>query len=100
MCPDINDTPGAINGFGLLQTVQHYPQEGAGETASFNFLHYTMQEFLAAFHVSTLSDEEQSSLMEETFWSERFNFMWMMYVGIVGTQSKLFNDFISQGKCV
>ena len=97
MCPDINDTPGAINGFGLLQTVQHYPQEGAGETASFNFLHYTMQEFLAAFHVSTLSDEEQSSLMEETFWSERFNFMWMMYVGIVGTQSKLFNDFISQG---
>ena len=97
VCPDINNTPGAINGFGLLQTVQHYPQEGAGETASFNFLHYTMQEFLAAFHVSTLSDQEQSSLMEKTFWSERFNFMWMMYVGIVGTKSELFNDFISQG---
>ena len=97
MCPNINDTPGAINGFGLLQTVQHYPQEGAGETASFNFLHYTMQEFLAAFHVFTLSNKEQSSLMEKTFWSERFNFMWMMYVGIVGTKSKLFNDFISKG---
>ena len=97
VCPDINNTPGTINGFGLLQTVQHYPQEGAGETASFNFLHYTMQEFLAAFHVSTLSDEEQSSLMEKKFWNDRFNFMWMMYVGIVGTESKLFNDFISQG---
>ena len=97
VCPDINNTPGAINGFGLLQTVQHYPQEGAGETASFNFLHYTMQEFLAAFHVSTLSDEEQSLLMEKKFWNDRFNFMWMMYVGIVGTKSKLFNDFISKG---
>ena len=97
VCPDINSTPGAINGFGLLQTVQHYPQEGAGETASFNFLHYTMQEFLAAFHVSTLSDEEQSLLMEKKFWNDRFNFMWMMYVGIVGTKSKLFNDFISKG---
>ena len=97
VCPDINNTPGAINGFGLLQTVQHYPQEGAGETASFNFLHYTMQEFLAAFHVSTLSNEEQSSLMEKMFWNERFSFMWMMYVGIVGTKSKLFNDFISKG---
>ena len=97
VCPDINDTQGAINGFGLLQTVQHYSQVGAGKTASFNFLHYTMQEFLAAFYVSTLSDEEQSSLMEETFWSERFNFMWMMYVGIVGTKSKLFTDFISKG---
>ena len=97
VCPDINNTPGAINGFGLLQTVQHYPQEGAGETASFNFLHYTMQEFLAAFHVSTLSDEEQSLQMEKKFWNDRFNFMWMMYVGIVGTKSKLFNDFISKG---
>ena len=97
VCPDINDTPGAINGFGLLQTVQHYPQEGAGETASFNFLHYTMQEFLAAFHVSTLSNKEQSSLMEKMFWNERFSFMWMMYVGIVGTKSKLFIDFISKG---
>ena len=97
MCPDINDTPGAINGFGLLQAVRHYPQEGAGETASFNFLHYTMQEFLAAFHVSTLADGEQSSLMEKTFWKESFNFMWMMYVGIVGTKSKLFINFISKG---
>ena len=97
MCPDINDTLGAINGFGLLQAVRHYPQEGAGETASFNFLHYTMQEFLAAFHVSTLSDGEQSSLMEKTFWKESFNFMWMMYVGIVGTKSKLFINFISKG---
>ena len=97
MCPDINDTPGAINGFGLLQAVRHYPQEGAGETASFNFLHYTMQEFLAAFHVSTISDGEQSSLMEKTFWKESFNFMWMMYVGIVGTKSNLFINFISKG---
>ena len=95
--PYINDEQGAINGFGLLQTVQHYPQVGAGETASFNFLHYTMQEYLAAFHVSNLSDEEQSSLMEKTFWKEHFNFMWMMYVGIVGTKSKLFTDFISKG---
>ena len=97
VCPDINNTPGAINGFGLLQTVQHYPQEGAGVTASFNFLHYTMQEFLAAFHVSTLSDGEQSSLMEKTFWDERFSFTWMMYVGIVGIESEVFTKFISKG---
>ena len=98
VCPDINDTPGAINMFGLLQAVQHYPQKGAGKTASFNFLHYTMQEFLAAFHVSTLPDKQQSSLMKEMFWEERFNFMWMMYVGIVGSKSKLFSHFITNGR--
>ena len=95
--PDINNTPGAINGFGLLQTVQHFSEEDVGVTASFNFLHYTMQEFLAAFHVTTLSDQQQSSLMEETFWSEHFNFMWMMYVGIAGTKSNVFSYFISKG---
>ena len=95
--PDISNTPGAINGFGLLQTVQHFSEEDVGVTASFNFLHYTMQEFLAAFHVTTLSDQQQSSLMEKTFWSEQFNFMWMMYVGIAGTRSNVFSYFISKG---
>ena len=46
-----------------------------------------MQEYLAALHVCTLSREQQSSLMEKTFWDGQFNFMWIMYVGIVGPQS-------------
>ena len=97
-CPNISNMLGAINGFGLLQAVQHYPQKGAGETTSFNFLHYTMQECLAAQHVTTLPDDEQVSLMEKTFWDSQFNFMWMMYVGIVGVKAKNFVNFISKGK--
>ena len=97
LCPDIIHTPGGINGFGLLQTVQHYPQEGAGVTASLNFIHYTMQEFLAAFCVSKLPDDHQYQLMRTLFWNDHFNFMWMMFVGIVGTKSKMFNSFISEG---
>ncbi|XP_065883142.1 protein NLRC3-like [Dysidea avara] len=97
-CPNISNMLGAINGFGLLQAVQHYPQKGAGETTSFNFLHYTMQEYLAAQHVTILPDKEQVSLMEKTFWDSQFNFMWMMYVGIVGVKAENFVNFISQGK--
>ncbi|XP_065919171.1 protein NLRC5-like isoform X2 [Dysidea avara] len=98
VCPNISDVPGAINMFGLLQAVEHYPQEGAGTTTSFNFLHYTMQEYLAAYYVSTLTGEEQSSLMNKTFWDDHFNFMWMMYVGINGINSDQFVQFITQGK--
>ena len=97
-CPYIDETVGAINGFGLLQAVEHYPQKGAGTTTSFNFLHYTMQEFLAALHVSRLPSEQQSSLMENTFWDGHYNFMWMMFVGIVGVKSDIFVNFISKGK--
>ena len=97
-CPNIDKTVGAINGFGLLQAVEHYPHKGVGKTTSFNFLHYTMQEFLAALHVSTLPSEQQSSLMENTFWDGHYNFMWMMFVGIVGVKSDIFINFISKGK--
>ena len=99
-CPCIDETVGAINGFGLLQAVEHYPHKeaAAGTTKSFNFLHFTMQEFLAALHVSTLPSEQQSSLMERTFWDGRYNFMWMMFVGIVGINSATFVSFVSEGK--
>ena len=86
------------NGFGLLQAIQHYPKEGVGKAISFNFLHFTMQEFLAAYHVSMLSNERQSEYMKETFWKHQYSFMWMMYVGLVGVNSELFVQFITKGK--
>ena len=97
-CPCIDKVVGAINGFGLLQAVEHYPRKGAGTTKSFNFLHFTMQEFLAALHVSTIPGEQQLSLMENTFWDSHYNFMWMMFVGVVGIKSNIFVKFLSKGK--
>ena len=97
-CPEIEkNIPGAFNGFGLLQVVQHLPSKGAGITSSFNFLHFTMQEYLAAFHVSDVAVmpiEQQLLLMKRTFWNEKYNFMWMMYVGINGMDSQTCVQFI------
>ena len=98
VCPDVDETVGAINGFGLLQAVQHYPNKGAGTTTSLHFLHYTMQEFLSALYVSNLPSEQQSSLMKKTFWDAHYNFMWVMFVGIVGIKSDIFVSFVSKGK--
>ena len=94
-CSEIeNDIPGAFNGFGLLQVVQHFPKKGAGTTLSFNFLHFTMQEYLASLYVSaTIPYEQQLSLMEKTFWSSTYNFMWMMY-SVCWTNSQIFMQFL------
>ena len=96
ICPSIVNSQN-INGFGLLQTVQHYSTigTGAGVTISFNFIHFTIQEYLAALHVSTVSALHQSILIGQTFWDGRFSVMWMMYVGIVGIKSPAFVYFIS-----
>ena len=93
-CREVDD----INGLGLLQAVQHYPKKGAGSATSVNFLHFTMQEYLAALHVSTHPSWLQLSLMERTFWDGKFNFMWMMYVGIVGVKSEGFASFIASNE--
>ena len=45
-CPDMVATPGGTNGFGLLQAVKHFSI--TGQTMTFNFLHLTIQEYLAA----------------------------------------------------
>ena len=55
-CPEIDK---AINGFGLLQAVEY-----AGRTSkslSFNFIHLSIQEFLAAHHVTILFHQAKSS---------------------------------------
>jgi len=89
--PEIdNDIAGDINGFGLLQVVQHYAERGAGTTFSFNFLHLTMQEFLAAYHVSTLPRETELCMAFNHFLS---NYVWIMYVGIVGIKSESFVQY-------
>ena len=83
------------NGFGLLQPLQYYTEK---QGTSFNFLHFTLQEFLAAYYISTLPTERQSFHMNNTFWIDRFAYMWVMYVGILGIKNNIFTQFISEGK--
>ena len=79
-CPDIAAVPGAINGFGLLQAVQHYGL--TGETMTFHFLHFTIQEFLAAYHVASLSPKQELKILEEKFWSDIHSNMFAIYISL------------------
>ena len=104
VCPKVDLTPRALNGFGLLQAVQHYPVKGAGMTVSFNFLHLTMQEFLAAWYVSHCSIKEQKQLLKQSFmntksWDQLSNSnarMWQIYVGIVGVNCDAWMQFTNE----
>ena len=91
-CPDIAAIPGAINGFGLLQAVQHFGL--TGKTMTFNFLHFTIQEFLAAHHVASLSPNKELKMLKEKFWSDIHSNMFAIYISLTKGQRPSFKQFI------
>lgn len=94
-CPDIVTNPEAINGFGLLQTVEHLGLTGTVKT--FNFVHFSIQEFLAAHYVAHLSSEKELLVLKEYFWSPLHFNMFAIYVALTKGQHLPFKEFLSGG---
>ena len=94
-CPGIVAIPGAINGFGLLQAVQHYGLHV--KTMTLHFIHFTIQEFLAAHYISHLPPNEELKVIEEKFWSpDHFN-MFSTYISLTKGQRPSFKQFLTDG---
>ena len=94
-CPDITAIPGAINGLGLLQAVEHVNLTGT--TMTMNFLHFSIQEYLAAHHIANLPADEELKIIEEKFWSDIHFNMFSMYVALTKGQRPPFKHFLCSG---
>ena len=94
-CPDMTAIPGAITGFGLLQAVEHFGFTGT--TTTINFLHFSIQEYLAAHHIANLSADEELKIIEEKFWSDIHLNMFSIYVSLTKGQRPSFKHFLCGG---
>jgi len=94
-CPKSKFLKDCVNGMGLLQAIEYYNFTNLTEQTSFNFLHFSMQEFLAAFYITSLSTQEQIDQMKDNFWSSKFLNMWVMYVGLTGGNSPALKHFLA-----
>ena len=94
-CPDMTAIPGAINGFGLLQAVEHFGFTGT--TTTINFLHFSIQEYLAAHHIANLPADEELKIIEEKFWSNIHFNMFSIYVSLTKGQRPSFKHFLCGG---
>ena len=71
-----------LNGLGFLKVVNAFENTDINQML-FSFLHISLQEFLAAFYVSTLSQSKHlEDLWEKTFWKSEFLNVWAYYYGI------------------
>ena len=94
-CPDIVATPGAINGLGLLQVVQHFGIYT--KMMTLNFIHFTIQEFLAAHYISHLPPNEELQMIKANFWSDIHCNMFSIYTSLTKGQRPAFKKFLSGG---
>ncbi len=65
----------------------------SGVTNSYSFLHLTLQEFLAAYHLSKLDHKQQLSLIEKHSGSLHLRNMWKFYFGL-----ESFDDGLEKAK--
>ena len=94
-CPQVESIPGAPNAFGLLQAIEHV--NIFQTTTTFNFLHLSIQEFLAANHITTLTPEEELSILEQYFWNNSHSNMFTIYITLTKGQQPSFRKFLSGG---
>ena len=94
-CPNITAIPGDINGFGLQQAVQHFGLYT--KTITVNFIHFTIQEFLAAHYISHLPPNEESKVIKANFWSDIHFNMLSIYISLTKGKQSSFKAFLSDG---
>ena len=94
-CSNITAIPGTINSLGLLQMVDNY---GLSKTKEkFKFLHFSIQEYLAALHVANLPADEELLIIERNFWNNVYFNMFSTYIALTNGQQPSFKHFLSGG---
>ena len=80
---------GNYEGLGLLKVIKHV------NNVSFHFLHFSIQEYLAAYYIKSLSTNRQFQLLKDTFWDIHYFNTWIMYVGLTEGKQLAWKHFIS-----
>ena len=78
--------PSEVIALGLLQAVPSIVSNQ--KTVYYSFLHLSVQELLAAFHISQQAVSEQISIFQELFGQPHFNTLFQFYTGLTKLQKE------------
>ena len=85
--------PTSVPLLGLLQAVDSLVS--TGRRVSFNFIHLSIQELLAAFSISRLPPSQQISVFQELFGKSRFRAVFQFYSAITKLQNPGIRSIVS-----
>ena len=87
------DLPPSFEHMNFMNKNERLVRFGRSKRASFNFLHLTLQEFLAAFHISMLPREEQLELLHQHHSEPHFSHIWRFLAGLTSFKDIGWDDF-------
>ena len=85
--------PANLPSLGLLQAVEGLTLHS--KSLSHNFLHLSVQELLAAYHISHMDSSEQRGVFKRMFGSSRFQAVLQYYSGFTKLANPVIRDFLS-----
>ena len=85
--------PANLPSLGLLQAVEGLTL--LSKSLSYNFLHLSVQELLAAYHISHIDSSKQRRVFERMFGSSRFQAVLQYYSGFTKLANPVIRDFVS-----
>ena len=80
--PQLSNTPGSWDGLGLLKAAKYFTVPDNSDNISYNFIHLSIQEYLAAHYITTLDTKQQVDKLRQYFFVEKYLNMWIMYIGL------------------
>ena len=81
-----------FDGMGLLQVTNHRHFESISRT--YEFIHRTLQEFLAAWYLSQQSEQCQQKQLQNLFNKTEFEMIWIFYAGLTKFKVISFKEFL------
>ena len=80
--PTFANAPDSWSGLGLLKSANYFSVEENSDCTSYNFLHLSIQEYLAAYYITTVNTNKQINILRKYFFVDKYLNMWIMYVGL------------------
>jgi len=91
VCPDSLFVSDNVQGLGLVKFARYFSTENT-DNYIFNFMHLSVQEYLAAYYVSSLDQGKQFIELGKTFFVRKYVQSWFMFASINKT-SLSFGDY-------
>lgn len=85
--------PSPLQHLGLMQAIPSLVQ--AGGSLTYNFLHLSLQELLAAYHITQMPADEQVKTFQELFGQPRFAATFKFYVSFTRLQTEGIRGVVS-----